>query len=86
MGRSTGVLDASFPSGFVALVRRSQTDSRGDFLHTAFLGADPTPTIFPEIVHRSGYVVEFIVLSANGPASITLSLYGADGTPLPVGK
>lgn len=87
----TGVLDLSSSSPFVALTLRSLTNSRGNFLVTTFPIADatqpaPTPIVFPQIADGGGYMTEFILLSAGGPSSATLYLYGEDGKPLAVGK
>jgi hypothetical protein len=87
----TGILDISSPSPFVALTLRSLTNSRDDFLLTTFPVADqtrpaPAPIIFPQIADGGGYVTEFILLTAGGPASLTLNFYGEDGAPLAVCK
>ena len=87
----TGVLDISSSSPFVALTLRSLTNSRGNFLLTAFPIADatqpaPSPMVFPQIADGGGYVTEFILLSVGGPSSTILRFYGEDGSPLDVAK
>jgi hypothetical protein len=82
-----GVLDLSSPASFAALTLRALTNSRNDFLLTAFPVADfnrsaPAPVIFPHLADGSGYITEFILLSAGEPAVTTLKYFGSDGTPL----
>lgn len=89
---TTGVLDISAPSAFVALTLRSLSNSRGDFLMTTFPIADmtkpaPAPIVFPQIADGGGYQTQFILLNSSGASSsTTLSFYGDNGTPLPVGR
>jgi len=44
------------------------------------------PIVFPQIADGGGYMTQFILLSAGGASSTTLSFYGDDGRPLAVGK
>jgi hypothetical protein len=87
----TGVLDISSAVPFAAVTLRSLDNERGDFLMTTFPVADanqtaPSPIVFPQIADGGGYVTQFILLSAGGASSITLSYYGEDGTQLAVGE
>ncbi len=89
---TTGVLDISASSPFVALTLRSLSNSRGDFLMTTFPIADmtkpaPAPLIFPQIADGGGYQTQFILLNSSGASSSsTLNFFGDSGTPLPVGR
>lgn len=87
----TGILDISAESLFSALTMRSLTNDRGDFLLTTFPIVDlnrlpSSPPIFPQIADGGGYVTQFILLGASGPAKATLQLWDDSGTPLPIGK
>jgi hypothetical protein len=83
----TGVLGIASSSPFVALTLRCLTNSRGNFLLTAFPIADaaqpaPMPIIFPQIANGGEYVTEFILLSAGGASSTIFDLFGEDARPL----
>ena len=87
----TGVLDISSTSAFSALTLRSLWNDRCDFLLTTMPIADatraaPSPIVFPQIVDGGGYVTQFILLSAGGAATTTVSLYNQSGAPLAIGK
>ncbi len=86
-----GVLDIRSAMPFVALTMRSLTNERGDFLLTTFPIADmnraaPSPLVFPQIADGGGFVTEFILLSAGGASTTTLSFLDKEGRPLAVGK
>jgi hypothetical protein len=86
-----GVLDISSSTPFAALTLRSLINERDEFLMTTFPVADanqsgPTPVVFPQIVAGGGYTTEFILLSATGAASMTISYFGNTGTPLAIGR
>jgi len=73
------------------LTLRSLTNGRGDFLLTTFPVADfnqpaPSPIVFLQIPDGGGYRTEFIFLSAGGAASTTLSFFGDNGSPIPIGQ
>jgi hypothetical protein len=86
----TGVLDISSVSPFVALTLRVLTNSRGDSVITTFPVADfnstaPTPIVFPQVVDGNTgglYRTQFIMLGTTGASSLTLNLYGDDGSPI----
>jgi Zn-dependent metalloprotease len=87
----TGIADLTSSSPFVPLNLRSLTNGRGDFLLTTFPAPDvtqpaPTPIIFPQIADGAGYATQFIFISANGAASVTVNFVGDDGQPLAVGR
>jgi hypothetical protein len=87
----TGVLDILSSTPFAALTMRSLYNGGNDFLLATFPIADmtrvaPAPIIFPQIADGGGYVTQFILIGASGASSVTLSFYGNDGKPLPVGK
>jgi Leucine-rich repeat (LRR) protein len=86
-----GVLDITGDSPFAAITYRSLVNERGEILLTAFPVADlnqppPSPILFPQIADGDGFSTEFILLSASGPSSTTLSFFGETGAPLAVGK
>jgi hypothetical protein len=87
----TGVLDIRSPTPFAAVTVRSLLNERDDFLVTTFPVADctqpsPSPIVFPQIVDGGGYITQFILLSADGPASTIINFHSEDGNPLAVGK
>jgi hypothetical protein len=87
----TGIADLSSTSPFVPLTLRSLTNSRGDFLLTTFPAPDvtqpaPTPIVFPQIADGGGYTTQFIFISANGAASVSVNFIGDDGTPLNIDR
>jgi hypothetical protein len=76
---------------FVPLTIRALVNERGNFLFTAFPVADmnqpaPAPVLFPQIAAGSGFMTEFIMLSAGAPGAATLRFFGDAGTPLAIGK
>jgi hypothetical protein len=86
----TGVLDIRSVTPFAALTVRSLTNELG-FLFTTFPIADmtaaaPSPIVFPQIADGGGNVTQFILISAGGASSTTLSFYGEDGKPLAIGQ
>jgi len=86
-----GLLEISSPTQFAALTLRSLVNPRGDFLLTTFPVADmtrpaPAPMVFPQIADGGGYKTQFILLSSGEAASVTLSLFAEDGSPLAVAK
>jgi hypothetical protein len=86
----TGVLDIFSPSGlpFAALTLRILTNLRGDSVITTFPVADfdstaPTPIVFPQVVDGNAgglYRTQFIMLGTTGASTLTLNLYGDDGS------
>jgi len=88
----TGVLEIYSPFlPFVALTMRSMINTRGDFLLTTFPVADlmrpaPEGAVFPQIADGGGYRTEFILLSAGGASSTTITYHNQSGAPLAVGK
>jgi N-acetylneuraminic acid mutarotase len=87
----TGILDISSTQPFAALTLRSLNNARGDFLMTTFPIADAnraaiSPIVFPEIADGAGYVTEFVLLNTGKASQVTLSFYGEDGAPIPVGE
>ena len=85
----TGVAELTSSTPFAALTLRSLTNTRGDFLLTTFPIADanqsaPAPIVFPHIANGGGYTTQFIFLSASGAASVNVSFWGDDGSPLSI--
>jgi len=85
----TGVVDLISSSPFVPLTLRSLTNGRNDFLLTTFPAADltqpaPAPIVFPQIADGGGYTTQFIFISADGAASVTVNFIGDEGTPFGV--
>jgi hypothetical protein len=83
----TGVFELRSTIPFVALTLRSLTNSRGDFLLTAFPVADanvapPSPIVFPHIADGGGYQTQFILIGPTGAASVTVSFWSDSGAPL----
>ena len=40
------------------------------------------PLFFPHIADSGGYTTQFIFISANGAATVSVNFIGDDGTPL----
>jgi enterochelin esterase-like enzyme len=86
----TGVLDISAPTPFAAITVRSLYNERKDFLLTTFPIADvtrsaPSPIVFPHIADGGGYITQFILLSSQGAAETSLSLYNDSGKQFAAG-
>ena len=84
---TTGVLEISAASPFVALTLRSLNNARNDFLITTFPLADsnqlaPQPLIFPQIADGGGFRTQFILLGVNGASTTTTNLFGDNGAPV----
>jgi len=87
----TGVADLTSSSPFAPLTLRSLTNGRGDFLLTTFPTADltqpaPTPIVFPQIADGGGYTTQFVFISADGAASVSLDLFDDNGAALTLGS
>ena len=87
----TGIADLTSTAPFVPLTLRSLTNGRGDFLLTTFPAPDisqpaPTPIVFPQIADGGGYTTQFIFISANGAATVSVNFIGDDGTPLNINR
>jgi Fungalysin metallopeptidase (M36)/Bacterial pre-peptidase C-terminal domain/Fungalysin/Thermolysin Propeptide Motif len=87
----TGVADLTSSSPFVPLTLRSLANGRGDFLLTTFPAADltqpaPTPIVFPQIADGGGYTTQFIFISADGAASVTVNFVDDNGAALSLGQ
>jgi sugar lactone lactonase YvrE len=87
----TGILDISSTMPFAALTVRSLYNENGDYLMTAFPVADvnqaaSSPIVFPQIADGGGYTTQFILLSADEAASVTIHYYDNDGAPLAIGR
>jgi hypothetical protein len=87
----TGIADLTSSSPFVPLTLRSLMNARGDFLLTTFPAPDvtqpaPSPIVFPQIADGGGYATQFIFISANGAASVSVNFIGDDGLPLSIGR
>src|SRR5262245_40060807 len=85
-----GVADLTSGSPFVPLTLRSLTNGRGDFLLTTFPAADltqpaPTPIIFPQVADGGGYKTQFIFISADGDASVSVNFVDDNGAVLNLG-
>jgi sugar lactone lactonase YvrE len=79
-----GVLDISSASPFAALTVRSLINERDEFLISTFPTADanqaaPAPIIFPQVADGSGYVTQFILISAGDKTSTTFNFYDEAG-------
>jgi hypothetical protein len=87
----TGVLDIAAANPFAALTLRSLANTRGDVLLATFPTADltrpaPSPILFPQIADGGGFLTQFILLSTGPLATPQLSLFGDDGSAVPLGK
>jgi hypothetical protein len=87
----TGVADLTSSSPFVPLTLRSLTNGRGDFLLTTFPAADLTqpaltPIVFPQIADGGGYTTQFIFISADGAASVSVNFVDDNGAALSLGQ
>jgi Fungalysin metallopeptidase (M36)/Bacterial pre-peptidase C-terminal domain/Fungalysin/Thermolysin Propeptide Motif len=87
----TGIAEITSSAPFAPITLRSLTNGRGDFLLTTFPAPDvsqpaPIPIVFPQIADGGGYSTQFIFISANGAASVTVSFTGDDGSPLPIAR
>jgi hypothetical protein len=85
---TTGVLDISAASPFVALTLRSLNNARNEFLITTFPLADsnqapPQPLIFPQIADSGGFRTQIILLStSNTNSNVTVNYFDEGGHPL----
>jgi formylglycine-generating enzyme required for sulfatase activity len=84
-----GELEISCSTPIVTLALRSLYNSNNEFLITTFPIADvdrlpAMPVIFPQIADGGGYTTEIISLSTTGASSVTVELFGNDGSPLQV--
>ncbi len=87
----TGVLEISSETPFAALILRTLTNERDDFLMTTFPVADmetesPSPIVFPQVVDGGGYVTQFIFINPAAPSTATLSFRDEAGAPLLIGE
>jgi len=87
----TGVADLTSSSPFVPLTVRALTNGRGDYLATTFPAADltqaaPTPIVFPQIADGGGYKTQFIFISADGAATVSVNFVADNGAALSLGE
>jgi hypothetical protein len=86
----TGVANLTSSSPFVPSTLRALTNGRGDYLVTMFPAADltklaPTPIVFPQIADGGGYKTQFIFISSDGDASVSVSFTDDNGAVLSLG-
>jgi hypothetical protein len=86
----TGVANLTSSSPFVPVTFRTLTNGRGDSLVTMFPAADltqaaPTPIVFPQIADGGGYKTQFIFISSDGAASVSVNFIDDNGAVLSLG-